>query len=109
MTAISEYPLVRLIVLLGIFATSVWLAYAMIALGRRNLHVRHQVRELAAASSGNNPGSRRVTLGDGPRSAWWRIVDLVEQSGLSLSDSKPDALRRKLVAAGFESPEAPRL
>lgn len=112
MIAFAELPFARVMILLGVFASSVWLAHAMIGLGRRNLHVRRQVRELAAASggsAGDGIANGTVSLGQGPRSAWWRIVDLVEQSGLSLSDSKPDALRRKLVAAGFESPEAPRL
>ena len=35
MIALAELPLARLMILLGIFASSVWLAYAMIGLGRR--------------------------------------------------------------------------
>lgn len=105
MRTISEFLFLRMALLAGVFAATVWLSYVLIGIARRNLHVRRQLRMLSAADQ----GPMDVSLHSGPRSAWWRIIDLVEQSGLSLSDSKPDALRRKLVLAGYESPEAPRL
>ncbi len=42
-------------------------------------------------------------------SAWTRLADQIEKAGLNLSDTKGDALRAKLIAAGFESPAAPRI
>ena len=41
--------------------------------------------------------------------AWLRLVDRVEKSGISLVDTKDEALRRKLAAAGFTSAYAPRV
>lgn len=105
MTALAQYAALRLLALALVFALTVWAIYAMIAMGRRTFHVRQQVRSLA----GDHTVTEVVGLHGNRQSAWWRLVDLVEQSGLSLSDSQPDALRRRLVAAGFESPEAPRL
>ena len=37
------------------------------------------------------------------------IIEKIEHSGLSLADTKDNELRRKLAAAGFTSPIAPRL
>jgi tight adherence protein C len=42
-------------------------------------------------------------------SAWARLADTVEKSGLNLSDTKEDELRKRLVAAGFPQPHATRL
>jgi tight adherence protein C len=42
-------------------------------------------------------------------SAWLKLVNSIEKAGLSLVDSKDDALRAKLAAAGFTAPHAPRV
>ena len=41
--------------------------------------------------------------------AWRSLVDKIETTGLSLVDSKDEALRRKLAAAGYTASYAPRL
>jgi len=41
--------------------------------------------------------------------AWKKLVDKIENTGLSLVDSKDDALRKKLAAAGYTASYAPRL
>lgn len=105
MNVIAEFPVLRLLLLGGVFALTVWAMYAGLSVMRRNLHVRQQVRALGSGSI----IASEYSLSSAKRGAWWRLVDLIEQSGLNLADSKPDALRRKLVAAGFESPEAPRM
>jgi tight adherence protein C len=43
------------------------------------------------------------------RTSWTRLVDGIEKTGLSLADTKGDTLRKKMVAAGYTAPEAPRL
>ena len=45
----------------------------------------------------------------GKSGAWSRLVQVVEASGLNLQDSKPDAMRERLAAAGFSSPDATRI
>jgi tight adherence protein C len=42
-------------------------------------------------------------------SAWLKLVNSIEKSGLSLVDSKDEKLRAKLAAAGFTSSYAPRV
>ena len=46
---------------------------------------------------------------DASRSVWARTVTWVEKHGLSLADTKSDAVRAKLVLAGFTSAYAPRM
>lgn len=106
MAVIFEFLILRLLMLAAIFGASVWLIYAAIGTAQRTLNIRRHMRALNATTGAAQEG---VSLSNHTRSAWWRLIDIVEQSGLSLSDSNPDALRRRLVAAGFESPDAPRL
>ncbi|WP_028970833.1 type II secretion system F family protein [Sphingomonas sp. URHD0057] len=70
--------------------------------------------------------TRRRLLADGPdmrggtatlaslrtdrvQSAWLTLVNAIEKRGLSLVDTKDQAVRRKLIAAGFTAPHAPRV
>lgn len=70
--------------------------------------------------------TRRRLLEDGPRfgeggptmsslrterveSAWLTLVNSIEKSGLSLVDSKDEALRQRLASAGFTATYAPRV
>jgi tight adherence protein C len=46
---------------------------------------------------------------DQANAAWRRLVDKIETTGLSLVDSKDEALRKKLAAAGYDASYAPRL
>jgi tight adherence protein C len=59
------------------------------------------------------PGGATQTLGslrtDKVQSAWLKLVNSIEKSGLSLVDSKDEALRQKLAAAGFKAAYAPRV
>ena len=42
-------------------------------------------------------------------SAWLKLVNAVEKTGLSLVDTKDENLRKKLIAAGYTAPFAPRV
>jgi tight adherence protein C len=46
---------------------------------------------------------------DQANAAWRKLVDRIETTGLSLVDSKDEALRKKLAAAGYTASYAPRL
>ncbi|MFN5085109.1 MAG: type II secretion system F family protein [Novosphingobium sp.] len=74
-----------------------WLArYAEVRAGLRDLEGNRAVASLGRLRKQNE-------------SAWTRLADQIEKAGLNLSDTKGDALRAKLIAAGFESPAAPRI
>ena len=58
----------------------------------------------------------RVTLtnsvslrGESINKGWQKLTDFIEKSGISLVDTKGDTLRAKLIAAGYTSPNAPKL
>ena len=42
-------------------------------------------------------------------SAWLKLVERIEKAGLSLVDTKDEALRNRLAAAGYTAPFAPRV
>ena len=47
--------------------------------------------------------------GDTMAKGWHRLTELIESSGISLVDTQGESLRAKLVAAGYNSPLAPKL
>ncbi|HWU93302.1 MAG TPA: type II secretion system F family protein [Sphingomicrobium sp.] len=80
----------------------------------------------AAQSIAARQQARRRLAQDGPRlagetqtigslrtekaeNAWLNLVNSIEKAGLSLADSKDNALRQKLTAAGYTAPYAPRV
>ena len=46
---------------------------------------------------------------DHAASTWLKLVNAIEKSGLSLVDTKDDAVRQRMIAAGFTKPYAPRV
>jgi tight adherence protein C len=46
---------------------------------------------------------------DRVESTWLKMVDRIEKAGLSLVDTKDATVRRRLIAAGFTAPWAPRV
>lgn len=103
---IASTPSVRIAVLIGVFAVVVVLAWGAIILGSRDLAIRAELRSLSGSNAGLVTGE---TLTNRNETAWVKLVNRIEKAGLSLADTKGDALREKLLAAGFESPAAPRL
>jgi tight adherence protein C len=104
---IFENALLRSLLLLLLFAVVATAVYfAGHAVGVRQLT---RSRLLGAAS----PTAGTATFGslraDRIESAWLKLVNSIEQRGLSLADTKDAALRRRLIAAGYTAPYAPRL
>jgi tight adherence protein C len=62
---------------------------------------------------GPDAGGDRTSVGslrsDHAASTWLKLVNAIEKSGLSLVDTKDNAVRQKLIAAGFTAPYAPRV
>ena len=105
---LAENALVRIGALLALFLIVAFGSY-LVATG---LSARQSARRrLAGADADVGPsnqmmGSLRAAE---TQSNWVGIINAIEKSGISLSDTKDDALRRKLAAAGFASPLAPRI
>jgi tight adherence protein C len=104
---VAESPLLRLLLLVLLFAVVAAVAYFVAqAIGVRQL-ARHRLFETASASSGTQTmGSLRS---ERVESAWLKLVNTIEKRGLSLVDTKDVALRQKMIAAGYPAPYAPRV
>jgi tight adherence protein C len=103
---LASNPVARLAALIVLFAVVVGLALAALAMIRRRAGVRSELRAIAGFG-GSAP--KVASLRDRRDDQWTRLVDRIERAGLNLTDTKSDQLRDKMIAAGFESPSAPRI
>lgn len=105
---IAESSVLRLVMLALVFAAVAVTAYfSAQAIGVRQ-QTRRRLAEGGPRTTGQSPvaGSLRA---DRAESVWLNLVNSIEKSGLSLGDSKDDALKQKLAAAGFAAPHAARV
>ena len=95
----------RIAILVMVFATiagiAAWIALAF----ARRQEIRDELRSIARTGHSATVAS----LSDRRDDQWSRLVDRIEKAGLSLTDTKSDVLRAKMLAAGFDSPAAPRI
>ena len=72
---------------------------------------RRAVRERLSGegTSGTVPLTQISLRSANAESAWLKVVDRIEKSGLSLVDTKDQALRQRLAAAGWAAPHATRV
>jgi tight adherence protein C len=103
----ADYPVLRFVLLallFGLVAAGTYFA-AMAAsrrqFARRRLDIGPDVQEQPL-----HIGSLRS---DRVETAWHRLVNRVEQAGLSLVDTKDAVLRQRLIAAGYTATYAPRV
>ena len=104
---VADYPILRWGILLGLFALVAAGAYFVtVAVSSRQLSRRRLV-------DGSNMGGTAV-VGASLRSqqqetAWVKLVNGIEKAGLSLVDTRDETMRKKLAAAGYTAPYAPRM
>lgn len=91
------------------------LLFAAVAGGSYLVAQTFAVRSLARHRLGQDlPGAADTSItgslrSDRAENAWLKLVNAIEKAGLSLVDTKDDALRQKLIAAGYKGTYAPRL
>jgi len=105
---ISANPSARIALLLALFVVVAGAAMLMLATFSRRATIREQLRAISRSNSGDGSGLVE-SLQQRRDDSWSRLADRIERAGVNLGDSKASALRDKLVAAGFESPSAPRI
>jgi tight adherence protein C len=66
-------------------------------------------QRLAEAGSSSGPVVGTSLRSQNAESAWLKLVNGIEKAGLSLADTRSDTVRKKLIAAGFTAPYAPRV
>lgn len=105
---IAENAFVRLLLLTLLFGIVAAGAYLLIVeVGARQMTRRRLVDHgPEAATQANAMGSLRS---DHAASTWLKLVNAIEKSGLSLVDTKDDAVRQRLIAAGYPAAYAPRV
>jgi len=102
---IASTPLARLVVLLLLFVAIAGLALFALTVANRRALVRGELKAIGAGAEQSAGETLRARRTD----AWTRLANQIERMGLNLTDTKDDVLRSKLVAAGFDSPAAPRI
>ena len=106
---IALTPLMRWTVLLLLFAVVSGLAFLLL----RSLTYRRLVLDRLDAQSreamATDSAAARLAMANSRASAWSRLTERIERGGLSLGDSDPKALQRKMLAAGYRSPAAPKI
>jgi tight adherence protein C len=103
---IASNALLKAIMLLALFALVAGGTYAV----ARSLEARQLARRrLLADPDVDEPAVLATSLrAEQSNNAWVKLVNGIEKSGLSLADTRDEALRRKLAAAGFSASYAPR-
>ncbi len=103
---ISSTPLVRILVLLAVFAAVVAVAMAILTVLGQRIALKGELHEIAA--KGGSASAAPRSLRQSSSGAWAKLVEKIESSGVNLTDTKGDVLREQLRLAGFDSPLAPR-
>jgi tight adherence protein C len=104
---LAQNQILRSLLLLGLFGLVGIISYLTAkGFATRQLSRRRLVGATPDVAVEQLQGSLRA---DNVESAWLRLVNSIERKGLSLVDTKDETLRRKLIAAGYSAPYAPRL
>ena len=98
--------LARPVVLLIVFGLSVLLAWAAMTYAANYRAVRRRVATELQPAGGATSHSIRSQEAE---TAWVRLVNFIEKRGVSLADTKGDKLRKRMIAAGYTHPAAPRI
>ncbi|MCT2400067.1 type II secretion system F family protein [Novosphingobium mangrovi (ex Huang et al. 2023)] len=102
---IAANATIRFFLLAAIFAGIMFAGVQIANLSSRRATIRNELQRL----SNDTARSASQQLFHKKETAWSKLADAIEKAGLSLEDTQGDKLRRKLRAAGYDSPSAPRI
>ncbi|HJS13093.1 type II secretion system F family protein [Sphingopyxis sp.] len=105
---LASSPYLRLGFLALLFVTVSSLVYfgVRLVLSRRAVLGR---LETQAVTDAPRDDTDRLRAADVRSGTWAKLAANIERSGLSLGDSDPQGLRRRMLAAGYRSPHAPKI
>ncbi len=103
---LASNPIARIAVLLLIFLLVISFAFFVARIASRRAALR---QELELIGSSSRQANSRTQLAEKKEGAWLTVLERIEKTGISLADTRGDELRKKLVAAGYSSPNAPRI
>lgn len=100
----------RIATLIGIFLLVVGAAMIVITMANRRTRVRAGLQQIAGTGVVVTAPESAASLRQRENlNAWARLADMIERTGLDLTDSKNERLRDRLIAAGYTHPSAPRI
>jgi len=105
---IAANPALKFALLTALFVLVAGFAYA----GAGYLDARRSTRKRLLSGGLATEESALLTTSlrsENASTAWLTLVNNIEKAGLSLADTKDEALRRRLAAAGFTASYAPRV
>lgn len=76
---------------------------------RRETRERLQTMTARPVSSPNDTGMIASLRGEDRQTRWVDLVNAIERTGVNLIDTRDETLRRRLIAAGYTSKEAPKV
>lgn len=91
--------------LLLVFMLAAFLVTAVVRILTRRAALRSGIKAIAQTG----PSERGARLQERRDGGWLKLTERIEKAGLNLADTKGDELRKKMIAAGFTSPAAPKL
>lgn len=103
---IAESSLLRWMLLLTLFGAVVLGGYVIATTFTARKATRRRLDDVHQSSGEAMVASSLRAEKTG--SAWLKLVNAIEKTGLSLVDTKDQSLRQKLISAGFTAPHAPR-
>ncbi|RVQ69388.1 type II secretion system F family protein [Croceicoccus ponticola] len=100
----------RLATLFGIFIVVVGIALIAINIANRRSQIRAGLQQIATSGRQNDDQQTAASLRHRElQNAWAKLADMIERTGLDLTDTKNERLRDKLISAGYTHPAAPRI
>jgi tight adherence protein C len=106
---IAGNPYLKMAVLIALFVLFAAAGYMLAtSLAVRQLARRRLVSD-GPRSGDRADGAAGSLRAENTEGTWHKLVTAIEKSGLSLVDTKDDALRQRLAAAGYAAPYAPRV
>ncbi|MDR7102640.1 type II secretion system F family protein [Croceicoccus sp. BE223] len=99
----------RMATLFGIFVIVAGVAMIVIGVVNRRSQVRAGLQQIANSNAVMVEESATSLRQRENQNAWARLADMIERTGLDLTDTKNERLRDRLIAAGYTHPAAPRI
>ncbi len=96
----------RTVISVVVFVTAAVMVLLVSNLLNRRTAIRRRLVDTQPTIKTAEVGSSLRT--QATRNAWTALIETIEKSGVSLADTN-EGLRSKLIAAGYPSPEAPRV
>ena len=97
---LASSTVARLAVLLGIFAVVAIVVYLLMIVASRRLAIRSELASLSGPASTESEASPGSVKFQERETAWARLVDMIERTGLNLTDTRSERLRDKVIRIG---------